>query len=470
MRRISSRSNPFVTRCRDVARGRGPDGVILLDGEHLVEEALASGITLETVAFVDSAVDAFSDGLVDRLARAGAEVVRVPAQVMAALSPVRQPSGIVALARVKSSSLDDALAQAPQLVLLLNGIQDAGNVGAIVRAADGCGATGVIAADGTADPFGWKALRGAMGSTFRLPIAARQSAPAAVEPLQEPRHHRRRHRAAAGHAAAGVPLSRARRHTARRRGCWSPGRAGGRRRRAALDSHASARRIVQRRHHRRVDSLRSSETARWTCPCLTRPVRRDPRPDPRPDQRSERASSPRRTDAPADARRIHRSGGSPRRGPSAATGHRGRSAAIDHPLGTTWHRKDDAGAGHRAGDTRKVRGVQRGALGDQGNPDGHGRGRGRPPPARTAHHPLHRRNPSLQQVAAGRVSPARRGRRYRPHRRDDRESLVRSELGAALAVEGLRPQAAVGRRGAPDPLARRNRPRPRAGRPGVVDR
>ncbi len=187
MRRISSRSNPFVTRCREVARGRGPDGLILLDGEHLVEEALASGITLETVAFVDSAVDAFSDGLVDRLARAGAEVVRVPAQVMAALSPVRQPSGIVALARVKSSSLDDALAQAPQLVLLLNGIQDAGNVGAIVRAADGCGATGVIAADGTADPFGWKALRGAMGSTFRLPIAVRQSAPAAVEPLQESR-------------------------------------------------------------------------------------------------------------------------------------------------------------------------------------------------------------------------------------------------------------------------------------------
>ncbi len=180
MRRISSRSNSLVTRCREVARGRGPDGVILLDGEHLVEEALASGITLETVAFVDSAVDVFSDGLVGRIARTGAEVVRVPAQVMAAMSPVRHPSGIVGLAHARPSSLDDALAHAPQLVLLLNGIQDAGNVGAIVRAADGCGATGVIAADGTADPFGWKALRGAMGSTFRLPIAVRQSASTAV--------------------------------------------------------------------------------------------------------------------------------------------------------------------------------------------------------------------------------------------------------------------------------------------------
>jgi TrmH family RNA methyltransferase len=50
------------------------------------------------------------------------------------------------------------------------GIQDPGNVGAIVRVCEAGGATGVIASDGTADPFGWKALRGSMGSALRLPI------------------------------------------------------------------------------------------------------------------------------------------------------------------------------------------------------------------------------------------------------------------------------------------------------------
>jgi len=50
-------------------------------------------------------------------------------------------------------------------------VQDPGNVGAIIRAAEACGATGALAGEGTADPFGWKALRGAMGSTFRLPVA-----------------------------------------------------------------------------------------------------------------------------------------------------------------------------------------------------------------------------------------------------------------------------------------------------------
>ena len=49
-------------------------------------------------------------------------------------------------------------------------VQDPGNMGAVVRAAEAAGATGVIASGASADPFGWKALRGAMGSTFRLPV------------------------------------------------------------------------------------------------------------------------------------------------------------------------------------------------------------------------------------------------------------------------------------------------------------
>ena len=183
MRRISSRQNPLVARFRDLARARRADGRALLDGEHLVEEALDSGIRLETVAFAERLVHSRADGLVDRVLRSGAEAVRVPDAVMAAISPVRQPSGIVAIARAAAASLDDVVRPAPQLVLILAGIQNAGNVGAIVRAADGCGATGIVTTEGTADPFGWKALRGAMGSTFRLPVAAKQPLESTIEHL-----------------------------------------------------------------------------------------------------------------------------------------------------------------------------------------------------------------------------------------------------------------------------------------------
>ena len=175
MRRISSRQNPLVTRFRDLARGRGGSDFILLDGEHLLEEALDSGLALDTVAFAERTIDSRAAHLVDRLLRAGANAVRVPDPVMAAMSPVKAPAGIVAIARACAASLDAALDAPLPLALILDNIQDAGNVGAIVRTADACGATGIVATAGTADPFGWKALRGAMGSTFRMPIAAGQS-------------------------------------------------------------------------------------------------------------------------------------------------------------------------------------------------------------------------------------------------------------------------------------------------------
>jgi TrmH family RNA methyltransferase len=102
-------------------------------------------------------------------------VVGITHGVLAAMSPVTQPSGVVAIAHLRGRSAEEVLrAGRPALVLVLSGVQDAGNVGAIVRAAEGGGATGIICTEGTADPFGWKALRGGMGSTLRLPIAVRQ--------------------------------------------------------------------------------------------------------------------------------------------------------------------------------------------------------------------------------------------------------------------------------------------------------
>lgn len=171
MERISSRQNALVKRFRDVVQGTEP-GAMLLDGEHLVSEAIASGIRIEVVAFADRLHGAPLAGAAER---AGAGIVNVTDQVLAAISPVRQPSGIVAIARRVDVSIDDVFRTKPGLVVLLSDVQDPGNVGATVRAAEGCGATGVVCSEGTADPFGWKALRGAMGSTFRLPVAPKQS-------------------------------------------------------------------------------------------------------------------------------------------------------------------------------------------------------------------------------------------------------------------------------------------------------
>jgi RNA methyltransferase, TrmH family len=176
MERIASRQNALVRQFRDTAQGV-VDDALLLDGDHLIQEALASGVVVNVAAFSARLADG---RLASRLQSAGTRVVVVSDAVLDAMSPVRSPSGVVAIAGRPAASLEGALAKKPALVLMLHDVQDPGNVGAVVRAAEGCGATGVVCSERTADPFGWKALRGAMGSTFRLPLAVRQPLPAAI--------------------------------------------------------------------------------------------------------------------------------------------------------------------------------------------------------------------------------------------------------------------------------------------------
>jgi RNA methyltransferase, TrmH family len=164
----------------------------LLEGPHLIEEALAAGVTIEVAAVAPQLVDEQREGgrgavirrLADRLARGGTRVVSAGTSVMAAISPADTPSGLVAIARYEPAMLDAALGRgggADPLMLIAESVQDPGNLGAMIRTAEAAGATGVVAAGTSADPFGWKALRGAMGSTFRLPVVRVASAREAIE-------------------------------------------------------------------------------------------------------------------------------------------------------------------------------------------------------------------------------------------------------------------------------------------------
>jgi TrmH family RNA methyltransferase len=180
---IHSRQHPFVRRCRALARGHDPEiGEILLDGVHLVQEALSAGLGGLTVAVRSDAREQPDVMLLlGELTTAGAVILDVSAEVIAAASPVRTPSGIVAVATFTLKPLGEVFRRTPSLVVAAIDVQDPGNVGAIVRSAEAAGATGVVVAGQSADPLGWKAIRGSMGSVFRTPVASAATLEAMID-------------------------------------------------------------------------------------------------------------------------------------------------------------------------------------------------------------------------------------------------------------------------------------------------
>jgi TrmH family RNA methyltransferase len=186
MQRISSRQNSIVAKYKNVAAG-DDETLMLLDGAHLVGEALSARVPLTHVLVAAEAADR-SDirPIVEGAVRAGVTVAAASAPVMRAASPVRSSSPIVALAGRPQPGEAKVYGRRPALVLIACGVQDPGNLGAIARAVEAAGGSGLVATNGCADPFGWKALRGSMGSAFRLPIVIDRSIEHAVA---RARHH-----------------------------------------------------------------------------------------------------------------------------------------------------------------------------------------------------------------------------------------------------------------------------------------
>jgi RNA methyltransferase, TrmH family len=175
MRVVSSRQNPIVAAFRALADQPDPTGTrLLLDGAHLVSDARSSGLDFETVAVAASKLASQTEEglLAQRLEREGIDVIEASDAVFDALSPVKSPSGIVAIAARKGITAAEICAQPDAFILAVIDVQEPGNVGALIRAAEAGGVTGALVCGASANPFSWKALRGSMGSVLRLPIAA----------------------------------------------------------------------------------------------------------------------------------------------------------------------------------------------------------------------------------------------------------------------------------------------------------
>ena len=170
--RISSRDNSLLRHARAVRDGKISDS-IFVEGLRLCEEALKSKLKIEAVIYSERlAKKDRAAQLIRGLESVAQKSGSVSEKLLESISYTKTPQGIIVLAGRPAITEDEFKARQPAtpLLVILHGLNNPVNVGAILRTAEAAGATGVIATANTADPFSAKSLRGAMGSTFRLPI------------------------------------------------------------------------------------------------------------------------------------------------------------------------------------------------------------------------------------------------------------------------------------------------------------
>jgi len=185
---ISSRQNPLVRTFRALADDPDPTGErLLLDGAHLVRDAHAAGAVFEVLVVAASRLGTHSEEaqIAQALEALGVDVIAADDKVLAALSPVKSPSGIVAIVRRRVTAPSLICEHPRAFVITVVDVQDPGNVGALIRAAEAGGATGTFVCGASASPFSWKALRGSMGSALRLPIVAGMTTDAVMTCMEE---------------------------------------------------------------------------------------------------------------------------------------------------------------------------------------------------------------------------------------------------------------------------------------------
>lgn len=182
--RITSASNPFIKEIKSLhdKKGRRNLGAFLLEGTRLIEDALGSGASIRCFVVADTFAEK-SPKLLEKAAGKASRVYALPDELFARVSETQTPQGIMAVVDIPHYGMEAVLLGHSRIMVLEN-LQDPGNLGTIIRSADACGFDGIILSRDSVDPYNPKVVRSTMGSLFRVPVVIPDNLYEALRSLQ----------------------------------------------------------------------------------------------------------------------------------------------------------------------------------------------------------------------------------------------------------------------------------------------
>ncbi len=170
--KITSHSNPRIREIREMMEKpphKAPWSFVI-EGLHLLETAISSGIAIQSVFFTDSFLSKKGLRLLRTLPVKPADFFEIPSQLMKRIADTESPQGIISVVSFNPKGLNDLEVDSESFFTVLDGVQDPGHMGTLIRTSDAAGASAVILLPGSCNPLGPKVIRSTAGSIFHNPV------------------------------------------------------------------------------------------------------------------------------------------------------------------------------------------------------------------------------------------------------------------------------------------------------------
>lgn len=169
---ITSSRNPLIKEIKSLYRKkeRMKSSSFIIEGIKIIEEALDNNYPLRKIVFTDELLSTRDGKDFYNRIKDSEDLVSVPANIFEEISDTENPQGIMAIAEFQYKGIKEIEKIDKQSLLFLDGLQDPGNMGTIIRTADAFNIDGIIIGPGSVDPYNPKVVRATMGSIFRVPL------------------------------------------------------------------------------------------------------------------------------------------------------------------------------------------------------------------------------------------------------------------------------------------------------------